>query len=72
MSDNILYYVDTHQGCGIRAAKNIEQAIKECLKESGSYNYISTRQATHADVDWVKAMSGSVPSGRILGKGESQ
>ena len=55
------YYLETMQGCGIRCAANIQQARKNALVESGTFNFKSIRKATKRDIEWVRAMGGHVP-----------
>lgn len=58
-----LYYLDTHMGCGIRRAKNIEEARRNGLIEVGTYNFRCVRKATPEDIANVRAMGGRVPAG---------
>ena len=57
----MLYYLETHQGCGIREAKRLEQARKEALAEVGYSNFKFIRQATKEEVEWVRSMGGFMP-----------
>lgn len=64
--DHTLYYVSLYNGhCGIIGAVNLESARQEARWSSGSDNVRSVRPATQGDIDWVKAMGGRVPKGRV-------
>lgn len=57
-----LYYFESDRGCGIRAARNLQQAEKEIIREVGEYGFERCRKATDQDIGWVKAMGGHIPS----------
>jgi len=56
-----LYYVETDQGCGIRYAKNIQQARKNLLEAEGYNHARGVRKATKEDINWVRGMGGYIP-----------
>ena len=56
-----LYYVETSQGCCIKAGSSLEEARKSALREVGTDNFESIRKATKEDITWVKCMGGYVP-----------
>lgn len=56
-----LYYIETDFGCGIREAKNIQQARKDMREEAGSFLQV-VRKATKDEVAWVRGMGGHIPS----------
>ena len=57
-----LYYFEADCGCGIRTAKNLENAYSKIQREVGTMNNLSTvRKATEEDIGWVKGMGGYVP-----------
>jgi hypothetical protein len=59
---NKLFYIDTLQGCGIRVGSD-EQSVRDAItRSSGTDNRIrDVREATEADISWVKGMGGYVP-----------
>ena len=65
MRKDTLYYIDTDNGCGIRAAQNIIQARCQALHETRTYGFRTIRKATHKDIDWVRGMGGYVPPGIV-------
>lgn len=56
-----LYYVETWQGCGLRAAHNLQQATAEARAEVGSDNFKRCSKATPDQIAWVAGMGGRVP-----------
>jgi len=57
-----LYYIETVFGCGIRKAKNIQQARKNLKEEVGTYGQPTVcRKATKQDIKWVEAFGGYIP-----------
>lgn len=55
------YYVELHgNGCGIRDAKDLAQARRNALRESGTSNVKLVRPATEEDVSWVEGMGGNI------------
>lgn len=59
-----LYYAETERGCCIRRALSEEQALTQILREVGT-TYAGVRllrEATEADLAWVKGMGGRVPA----------
>jgi hypothetical protein len=54
-----LYYVETGLGCNLIEARTKEAAEKQALREVGTHAGVQlTRQATEADIGWVRAMQG--------------
>lgn len=54
-------YIDLHDGtCAL--STDSEAAI---MRHEGARNVRMIRNATQADVDWIEAMGGRVPTGRI-------
>lgn len=66
MSKKIIKYISLKSGCGL-STKSPEQI----LREEGSNNVEFVRNATADEVDWIRAMGGYVPEGRIASKGEA-
>jgi hypothetical protein len=52
--------VESEQGCGIRQAKNKNQAWNSLKREAGNMAQ-SIRLATKIDIAWVKGMGGYIP-----------
>lgn len=60
-----IYYVEAYGGnCGLRFAKNIQQAQADALREVGTDNFKSVTVATKDQIARVKAMGGFVPEER--------
>jgi len=60
-----LYYIEIEGGnCGIREAKNKEQAWRDLLREEGTSNAKSVRLATKEDISWIAGMGGCIPERR--------
>lgn len=55
-----LYYIETDLGCGIREAKNLQQAKSHMRIEAGELVNI-VRLATRDEIEWVQAMGGYFP-----------
>jgi len=57
-----LYYAETGMGCCIREATSLQNAKNIILREVGTYNGVKiVREASEADIGWVKGMGGYVP-----------
>jgi hypothetical protein len=65
MRKDTLYYINTDNGCGIRAAQNIIAAKRQALREAGTYGFKTIRRATQDDIAWVSGMGGHVPLGVV-------
>lgn len=63
MNKKVIKYISLRSGCGL-STKSPEQI----LREEGSNNVQYVRDATAKDVEWIRAMGGYVPDGRIVGK----
>lgn len=59
-----LWYIDTDMGCGIRdyRTRSIIRARHAALREVGSRNFNSIREATADDVEHVRNMGGRIPN----------
>lgn len=58
----MLYYVETGMGCGIKCAADEDDARAKTLREVGTMVGVEeVREATAADINWVKKMGGYVP-----------
>lgn len=57
-----MYYFETHIGCGLHSANNLQQAQNEIRQEVGYAVFKSVHKATEEEISWVKAMNGYVPS----------
>lgn len=55
------YYVNTRDGCGIRTAKDEEDVMRQMATEVGTDNVSTIREATPADIEWVRGMGGIIP-----------
>lgn len=54
-----LYYAETGIGACLREAVNLEVAQRKILAEVGTFNGVQRiREATAADIAWIKAMQG--------------
>lgn len=56
-----LYYVENDHGCGIREARNIQQARADLRKAEGTNHAKGVRRATKDDIAWVEGMGGYIP-----------
>lgn len=62
----LLFQVELHNGqVGLVAARNINAARAQALREEGSSNVKHVRLATQAEVDWIQGMGGRIPAGRV-------
>ena len=60
-----LYYVEIEGGrCGIREAKNKQQAWADLRRAEGTNHAKGVRIATKDDIAWVKGMGGYIPERR--------
>lgn len=55
------YYVSTDRGCGIKAARDEDHAYRQAARQVGDNNIQDVREATEADIAWVRGMGGYVP-----------
>lgn len=68
---NFLYSVTAYGRQGIIAAASLEKATRQAIEEEGRKNVTEVRAATQADLDWVTAMGGFVPEGRLANNQET-
>jgi hypothetical protein len=62
----MLVYAECGCGACIRDYPNLESAEKGILKEVGTREGVSIcRWATQNDLNWVKAMGGMIPTGKL-------
>jgi hypothetical protein len=55
-------YFESRKGCGVREARTVESGRKAILREAGEYDGVQVcREATEADIAWVKGMGGYIP-----------
>lgn len=57
-----IYYAETDRWCALRTAISIAQARAQFKRALGSEDVQVVRVAKQADIDWVEAMGGYVPS----------
>lgn len=60
MSKPFLMCVELRSGIGIRA-----ESRRNILKQYGTVNVMDIHYATQKEIEWVRAMGGFVPEGRI-------
>lgn len=60
-----IYYIETDMGCGLRSARNINQARAEGIRETGTVYFKFVRRATETDLNHVRCMGGYVPEGKV-------
>ena len=65
IKNNILFYVESVNGCAIHSERTITKAREIAIHDVGFDNFKSIRLATENDVAWVSAMGGYVPDGKI-------
>lgn len=58
---NRLFHVSTDRGCGIRAAVDEDAMWRMMAREVGTSNVSEIREATEADIAWVRGMGGYIP-----------
>lgn len=56
-----LYYFNSDLGCGLRAAKSLEEAIRDITMEVGQMQNPRIRLATEDDILWIKSVDGFIP-----------
>jgi hypothetical protein len=58
----IINYISLVGGrCGLTT-----ESKREVLARCGSENVVATEPATQEQVDWIRAMGGKVPDGRVV------
>jgi len=64
MRKETIYYVESGGNCGLIAAKRIETAKNEFIRDMGLCHlgsYVEVRKATKEDIAWVGGMGGYMP-----------
>lgn len=56
-----LFYISTDRGAAIRSAHRLDSAKKLAREEVGRSNVKEVREATEADIAWVRGMGGYIP-----------
>lgn len=56
-----LWYVKTSHGVGIRAGFDEDAVERALADEVGRSNIQEVREASQADIEWVRRMGGRVP-----------